>query len=159
MSTIHAEATAVIDAAPERVYAVLADYRNHHPNILPQPYFTGLRVEAGGVGAGTVAVADMDVYGTKRTFRLTVTEPQPGRVLAESDDAAGLVTTFTVEPLEGGAKSRVTIASAARPSPGLGGWIERLVNPAITSRIYRAELQQLNRYLAQITQAERGTAA
>lgn len=148
MSTIHAEATAVIDAPPTRVYAVLADYRNHHPHILPKPYFTGLRVEAGGVGAGTVVVADMDVYGTKRTFRLVVTEPQPGRVLAESDDAAGMSTTFTVEPLEGGSKSRVTIATDTRPSPGLQGWIERLVNPSIMRRIYRAELQQLNAYVA-----------
>jgi hypothetical protein len=148
MSAIHAEATATIDAPPERVYAVLADYRNHHPNIVPKPYFTALRVEEGGVGAGTVAVADMDVYGTKRTFRLTVTEPEPGRVLAESDAAAGLFTTFTVEPLDGGSKSRVTFASDAQPSPGLGGWIERLVNPAITRRIYRAELEQLNRYMA-----------
>jgi hypothetical protein len=150
MSTIHVEVTGIIDAPPERVYAVLADYRDHHPNILPKPYFTGLRVEEGGVGAGTVAVADMDVYGTKRSFRLTVTEPQPGRVLAESDAAAGMVTTFTVEPLEGGAKSRVTIATDTRPSPGLRGWIERLVNPSITRRIYHAELQQLNAYLARL---------
>lgn len=150
MSAIHVEATATIDAPPERVYAVLADYRNHHPNIVPKPYFTGLRVEEGGVGAGTIVVADMDVYGTKRSFRLAVTEPQPGRVLAESDAAAGMVTTFTVEPLEGGRRSRVTIASDARPSPGLGGLIERLVNPAITRRIYRAELQQLNAYVAQL---------
>lgn len=151
MRTIHVEVTGVIDAPPDRVYTVLADYRNHHPNILPKPYFTGLRVEVGGFGAGTVIVVDMDVYGTKRTFRMAVSEPQPGRVLMENDATAGLVTTFTVEPLEGGAKSRVTIASDARPSPGLRGWIERLVNPAITRRIYNVELQQLNSYVAQTT--------
>ena len=151
MSTMHVAVSEVIDAAPERVYAVLADYRNHHPHIVPKPFFTGLRVEEGGVGAGTVVVADMDVYGTKRTFRLVVSEPQPGRVLVESDAAAGLMTTFTVEPLEGGARSRVTIASDTQPSPGLQGWIERLINPAITRRIYRAELKQLNGYMAQVS--------
>lgn len=151
MRTMHVAVSEVIDAAPERVYAVLADYQNHHPHIVPKPFFAGLRVEEGGVGAGTVVVADMDVYGTKRTFRLVVSEPQPGRVLVESDAAAGLVTTFTVEPLDGGARSRVTIASDTQPSPGLQGWIERLINPAITRRIYRAELKQLNGYMAQVS--------
>jgi uncharacterized protein YndB with AHSA1/START domain len=149
MGNIHAAATSVIDAPPERVYAVLADYHRHHPNILPKLYFTGLRVEEGGVGAGTVVVADMDVYGSKRSFRLAVTEPEPGRVLAESDASAGIFTTFTVEPWAGGAKSRVTIASEAQASPGFAGWIEQLVNPLITARIYRAELGQLNAYMGQ----------
>lgn len=147
MSTIHVEVTDTIAAPPARVYAVLADYRNHHPNILPKPYFTGLRVESGGLGAGTVCVADMNVYGTKYTFHLTVTEPQPGRVLAETDEARGMYTTFTVEPVEGGAKSRVTISTDSRPSPGLAGWLERLMNPAIMRRIYRAELKQLDAYV------------
>lgn len=151
MRTMHVAVSDTIDAAPDRVYAVLADYRNHHPHIVPKPFFASLRVEEGGVGAGTVVVADMDVYGTKRTFRLVVSEPQPGRVLVESDAAAGLMTTFTVEPVDGGARSRVTIASDTQPSPGLQGWIERLINPAITRRIYRAELKQLNGYMAQVS--------
>jgi hypothetical protein len=88
----------------------------------------------------------MEVYGARRTLRMVVTEPQPGRVLAESDAASGVFTTFTVEPLEGG-KSRVTIATDARTRPGAAGWLEGLVNRMITRRIYQAELKQLNAYL------------
>lgn len=147
MNTIQVEVTATIDAPPQRVYAVLADYRTHHPNILPKPYFTSLAVEQGGIGAGTVVVAHMNVYGARRTYRLAVTEPQPGRVLVESDAEAGISTTFTVEPLDGGDRSRVTIATASRPAAGVAGWLERLINPAITRRIYRSELDQLNAYM------------
>lgn len=54
MSQIHAQATAVIDAPPEVVYAILADYRADHPAILPKQYFAECAVEEGGQGAGTV---------------------------------------------------------------------------------------------------------
>ena len=147
MNTIHVEVTATIDAPPQSVYTVLADYRTHHPHILPKAYFADLVVEQGGIGAGTVIVAHMNVYGAKRSYRLAVTEPQPGRVLVESDAAAGMSTTFTVEPLDGGARSRVTIATTAQPAPGIAGWLERLVNPTITRRIYGDELEQLNAYM------------
>ena len=147
MSNIEVEVSATIDAAPARVYEVLADYRNHHPHILPKPYFVDLQVVEGGIGAGTQFITNMDVYGNKRTLRMVVSEPQPGRVLAETDPAQGMHTTFTVEPLAGGAKSKVTIATSSQVSRGLAGWVERLVNPAITRRIYREELKQLNAYL------------
>jgi hypothetical protein len=37
-------AATFIDAAPERVYSIIADYRNGHPRILPGEY-DGLIVE------------------------------------------------------------------------------------------------------------------
>ena len=46
-------ASARIDAAPKRVYNVIADYCNGHPRILPKQ-FSDLVVERGGFGAGTV---------------------------------------------------------------------------------------------------------
>jgi hypothetical protein len=39
---IHAEASMVIDARPEEIYAVVSDYRVGHPAILPRQYFTGV---------------------------------------------------------------------------------------------------------------------
>jgi hypothetical protein len=147
MGQMHVEIAGVIEAPPEAVYAVLADYLEGHPAILPKDYFTELEVEEGGRGAGTVVGVRMEVMGAKREYRLAVSEPQPGRVLVESDPVAGVTTTFTVEPLEGGRHSRVTIATDSMVSQGLQGWIERLVNPAVTRRIYQAELRQLADYL------------
>jgi hypothetical protein len=143
MSQIHVDVSDIIDASPEEIYAILSDYRGGHLSILPKPYFTGLTVEQGGQGAGTVAVAEMNVLGAKRTYRLVVTEPEPGRLMVETDEGAGVVTSFKIEPLEGGARSRVTISTDAKTSPGFAGFMERLLNPPITGRIYREELKQL----------------
>jgi uncharacterized protein YndB with AHSA1/START domain len=131
MSNIHVEVSTIIDAPPERVYAVIADYRNHHPHILPRPYFVSLQVIKGGRGDGTEFVVEMSVYGAKRTFHMAVTEPEPGRVIAESDPEVGTHTTFTVESLEGGTKSKVTIATTSRAGAGIAGWLERLTTPGI----------------------------
>lgn len=141
MSTYHTEASQIINARPEKIYAILSDYQRAHVSILPKPYFTGLTVERGGQGAGTVFLAKMDVYGTKTEFRMTVTEPEPGRVLAETDEKAGVHTTFTLDPLDNGQRTRVTIATDARASGGLKGLIERLTTPMIMRRIYNAELK------------------
>ena len=40
---------------------MLADYRSHHPNILPKAYFAKVEVTKGGEGAGTEFIADMKI--------------------------------------------------------------------------------------------------
>ncbi|HTP07633.1 MAG TPA: SRPBCC family protein [Anaerolineae bacterium] len=147
MNLIHAEVSAVIEARPEKVYAILADYRVSHPAILPKAYFTDLTVEQGGQGAGTVARAQMKVMGTEMTYHLIASEPQPGRVLMEKDNELGVTTTFTVDPLNGGSQSRVTSATAAAVSPSIKGRLEQLFNPLVMRRIYRQELRQLAAYV------------
>ena len=149
MGQIHTEVSDIIPARPEVVYAVLADYRVGHPAILPKPYFTELQVEQGGQGAGTIVRTRMVVMGLERIFKLTVSEPEPGRVLKEVDEQAGVVTVFTVEPINGGQQARVTIATDARASPGVMGMMEKLMNPPITRRIYAEELRQLAEYVRQ----------
>lgn len=143
------EVSQIIQARAETVYAILADYREGHPRILPKPYFTGLTVEQGGVGAGTVFTAHMEVYGVKRSYQMTVSEPEPGRVLVERDEVAGVETTFTVEPLADPRHSRVTIYTQARTSPGLLGILEKMTTPAISRKIYREELAILNKVAQQ----------
>lgn len=145
MSQFHVEETAVINAPAEKVYAILADYQVGHPAILPTRYFKGVRVTAGGRGAGTTAVVDMNVFGAKVRYNLVVGEPEPGRVLMEEDAEAGVSTTFTVDPIEGGRQARVTIATTSKTGPGLRGRLEKLFNPAIMRKVYREELQQLAR--------------
>jgi hypothetical protein len=143
MPTIHAEVSELINASPEQIFAVLSDYHAGHRSILPKPYFASLHVEQGGQGAGTVFRVKMDVYGAKREYRMTVSEPVPGRVLAETDPDAGVTTIFTVEPVGVGSQSQVTIATDSRTASGIRGLLERLLNPAIMRRIYREELKLL----------------
>jgi hypothetical protein len=147
MSQIHSEASAVIDAQPEKIYGVFSDYHVGHPAILPKPYFTGLIIEQGGQGAGTIVRVEMNVMGARRAYRLSVTEPEPGRLLMETDPDAGVVTTFTVDPINGGQQSRVTIATDAKASPGIQGFFEKLITPPISRRIYNKELELLAAYV------------
>ena len=142
---ITAAVTSEIQASAATVYTILADYRQHHPRILPSAYFTSLTVEEGGVGAGTIFRAEMNVFGSKRTLRMRVAEPEPGRVLSETDLDTGLLTTFTVTPVAA-ARCTVTIATAWQTPAGFSGWWQGLTMPAFMRRIYHAELRQLDEY-------------
>lgn len=147
MAQLRVQESALVNAPPAQVYAVLADYEVGHPAILPRPYFDSLMVEKGGQGAGTEIQVRMKVFGTERVFYQFVSEPEPGRVLVESDPEQGVTTTFTVEPVAGGQQSRVTIATESRLSPGFQGLMERLMSPGFLRRVYRAELQNLDTHL------------
>lgn len=136
-------ASALIQAPARRVYAIIADYRGGHPLILPRPHFVSLSVEQGGVGAGTIVTFQMKVAGSLRTFHSVITEPEPGRVLVETDSSAGTVTTFTVDPRDNGRQAHVTITTDTEVRDGLfgkkQGWMtERLLRP-----VYLKELEQL----------------
>lgn len=142
MPEIRAAASALIEAPAPAVYGIIADYHRGHPTILPPGYFGPLRVEEGGTGAGTRMSFDMRSFGTVQRFRGDVTEPEPGRRLVETYPDMGIETVFTVDPVDGGRRSRVTIATSYR-KPGLRGWLERLVAPAFLRTVYRAELRLL----------------
>jgi uncharacterized protein YndB with AHSA1/START domain len=143
MSFYFAEASEIIDAPPEKIYAIISDYHAGHPSILPPRYFTELTVQEGGQGEGTVVDVHMNVFGMNVHYHMIVTEPEPGRVLVEEDKSAGVITTFTLDPVNGGKQTRVTIATKAKTSPGLRGMIEKLMNPPTARKIYREELRQL----------------
>ncbi|HEY7123822.1 MAG TPA: SRPBCC family protein [Ktedonobacterales bacterium] len=147
MSQIHVEASADIPASPAAVYAVLSDYRNGHPHILPKHYFPSLEVESGGQGAGTIFNARTRVGGQERQWHMQVSEPEPGRVLMESDTASDLFTTFTHEPISDGQHTHLTIASTWEARRGLAGFIERWLTPPAMRRVYRAELRQIADYM------------
>lgn len=144
------KASAKLDAPAEVVYAIIADYRKGHPQILPRPYFEWLEVEQGGRGEGTVIRFQMRVLGQTRVLRAAVTEPELGRVLVETDTGgAGPVTTFTVEPEAEGSGSEVTISTELTTSGGLTGFAERAVLRRLLRRIYARELEQLSRVASQ----------
>jgi len=149
MSRIHAEEAAVIAAPPEAIYALLADYVVGHPQILPPQYFRDLQVESGGRGAGTVIRFQAGAMGRMRPMRGIIAEPEPGRLLSESYTASTLVTTFTVTPEADGTQAQVRIASDWDAAPGLAGVLEQWLVPGMYRRIYRAELAQLVKVMAE----------
>ena len=95
MGTLAVAAERQIDAPADEVYRYIADHRDHHPHFLP-PAFSDFKVVSGGVGAGTVATFKLTAGGRTRDFRTTVAEPEPGRVMTESDANSTSVTTWTV---------------------------------------------------------------
>jgi hypothetical protein len=153
MAPIRAEQTGVVAATAEQVYAVLADYRAEHPQVLPKPYFSELVVEQGGFGAGTVFRVAVTVFGQTTPYHMRVAEPEPGRVLSEVDIATGLATSFTLTPLPDG-RTEVRIATVWEPRPGLYGLLERLTAPGVMRRIYRRELALLDEHLRRRLKAE-----
>jgi hypothetical protein len=143
MSHVHAEASAVIFASPDRVYAVLADYHTGHPSILPKAFFQSLTVEEGGYGAGTVIRVQLNVMGVRRTARMQVDEPEAGHILTETDLHSGLLTAFTVTPA-GAGQTHLRITTDWEAAPGLAGWFDRLTTPLVLRRIYAQQLRLLN---------------
>jgi hypothetical protein len=136
-------ASARIDAPPDRVYGIVADYRNGHPQILPKQ-FSKLCVDAGGYGAGTVIRFSVVAMGRKTDFRAVVSEPQPGRVLVERNDPPNAsVTTFTVDPGPTGRESDVTISTELPDRGGVLGAIERFVTTKVLQGMYKDELALL----------------
>ena len=137
--------SAAIPARRERVYSLLANYRDGHPRILPAQ-FSGLVVEQCGVGAGTVIRFQMSVLGTKKNFRAAISEPEPGRVLVETFlEPAGVVTTFTVNPGSAPADCHVTISTEIPARPGFKGTVEKILSGLLLRPIYAKELANLAR--------------
>jgi Polyketide cyclase / dehydrase and lipid transport len=142
-NTHRVSASAQINAAPEKVYGILADYRNGHPRILPKQ-FSNLTVESGGIGAGTVIRFQATVLGRTQNFRAEVTEPEPGRVLLETNLAPNESrTTFTVNPGIAPGTANVTIATELPITPGLLASFERTLAAKFMQSMYREELALL----------------
>jgi uncharacterized protein YndB with AHSA1/START domain len=152
MVEVNAERT--IDAPAEAVYGYLSNMSEHHRRFLP-PAFSDFEVESGGVGAGTVTRFKVTAGGRTREYRMKVAEPEPGRVITESDANSSLVTTFTVVPA--GASSRVSISTTWQGAGGIGGFFEKMFAPKAMRGIYRDELERLNAYARE--QKDAGSAA
>ena len=143
MATILVSAERTVDAPAGAVYGYIADMREHHPHFLP-PAFSDFEVESGGVGAGTITRFTVTAGGRSRQYRMKVAEPEPGRVLTESDTGSSLVTKTTVTPQ--GRSSLVQICTSWDGARGIGGFFERLFAPRVMRGIYTDELERLDAY-------------
>jgi hypothetical protein len=110
-----------------------------HPLILPKPYFLDLDVEEGGFGEGTIVNFGMRILGRTQTFRSLITEPEPGRVLVETDLASGVATSFVVSPLQSGGRSQVAISTELKSR----NLLEIFLAKRMLEMIYARELNLL----------------
>ncbi len=143
MAKIVVSAERTVEAPADAVYRYIADMREHHPRFLPAS-FSDFRVESGGTGAGTVTRFKVTAGGRTREYRMRVDEPEPGRVLTETDTGSSLVTTTTVFPQDG--VSLVKISTSWDGAGGVGGFFERMFAPRAMRAIYPDELERLAAY-------------
>ena len=148
MNLFHLEVSKTIQASSKAIYAVISDYEVGHQAILPKPYFTEMIVEKGGQGAGTELTISMEVMRDKRTFHQIVEEPEPGRILIERDLDTAQITQFTLEPLENGQATEVTIMIEFELRKGLSGWIEGFMSKFFLRYLFNKELDNLAEYVA-----------
>jgi hypothetical protein len=146
MPRVYASVTQAVAVPVETVYRIIADYHDAHQKILPTPPFGALVVERGGTGAGTVIRFEMKSFGSTRSFRAEISEPDPGRVLVETDVESGIQTTFALAP--GAETGCLLTITTDYQRAGLRGWIERIFAPPYLRAIYRAEIGNLARLAA-----------
>jgi uncharacterized protein YndB with AHSA1/START domain len=143
---VYVVAEGTVGAPAERVYALIADCQQHHPKFVP-PSFEDFKVEEGGVGAGTIFSFTSHAARRTRHFRMRVDEPEPGRVLTETDLGSSMVTTWTLTPQ--GGQTVVKIETRWNGAGGIKGFFEGLFAPPAMRRIYADELRRLDQYARQ----------
>ena len=143
MAEVYVCTEGLVGAPADRVYQLIADHREHHPKFLPAN-FSNFEIEQGGVGAGTITTFTITAGSRSRNYRMRVEEPEPGRVMTESDTTSSLMTTWTVTPE--GEHARVRIETRWDGASGVAGFFERVFAPPAMRRIYNDELRRLDRY-------------
>jgi hypothetical protein len=81
----------------------------------------------------------MRILGRVQDFRSLITEPQPGRLLVETDIRSQSATSFQVIPMKDASLTRATIFTELQGRK----WIEALLAKPILEKIYRQELELL----------------
>ena len=144
---IKVQASHEIDARPEAIYSVIADYNVGHQAILPRPTFESMIVEEGGYGAGTLIRLRVRAFGKVFHYLQRVSEPEPGRVIQETEINTGQLTKFILEPLNNGTRTRVTIYSEFPAQSKALVAIERIMHRFVSKRLFMVELRQLEAYV------------
>jgi hypothetical protein len=145
MGKIHVAEEGSVGAPAELTYQLIADDQ-HHQQFLPDS-FSDFEILEGGVGAGTLHRFKVNAGGRTREMLMRVAEPEPGRVLTESDQNSSMITTFTVTPA--GDACTVRIETEWDGAGGIGGFFERTFAPRVMKRVYVDELGRLDRYARQ----------
>ena len=146
MAKVTASATKSLAASPDAVFHFLRSYREGRPRILTGNY-SNYRVEAGGVGEGTIIAYHFAAGRRERDYRLTANEGD-NRSLTERDELSSFVNEWTVSP--GDAGSTVTLKASWDGARGIGGFFERRFAPRALHSIYDEVLAKLEAALASL---------
>ncbi|OFJ53463.1 SRPBCC family protein [Mycolicibacterium grossiae] len=139
MGQVSATSTVLINAAPDAVFAAVADYQTVRPKILSEHY-RDYRVLEGGQGAGTVAT--WKLQATKSRVReVKATVDVAGHAVIEKDANSTLVTNYTVAPA--GTGSTVTVKTSWQGAGGIGGFFEKTFAPLGLRKIQAQVLENL----------------
>jgi hypothetical protein len=85
----------------------------------------------------------MQLLGRIQSFHASVTEPEPGHTLVETDRNTGAITTFTVDPRSAGKETMVTITTTTTVPDGLPGKVQGWFTTRLLHPIYEKELARL----------------
>mmetsp|Transcript_4814 Transcript_4814/g.6728 ORF Transcript_4814/g.6728 Transcript_4814/m.6728 type:complete len:161 (-) Transcript_4814:200-682(-) len=149
------EESSLIQAPSSLVYTVIADYNQHHGNIIPPKMFAGLKVLKGsGVGTGTRIACTFRILGQTDTLIMDVTELQSTgntRIIQEIDSRAKNITQFLITK-RGDNSCTVTIRTDTLRQQGwVVGAIDQFMSTMIMRHMYREELKQLDKYAQSIS--------
>ena len=108
----------VVDARVQDVYAVIVDYQVMNQAILPQPYFEEVVLEEDGQEVAIGVGLTVEVFGHQIHFRQTEGEREDRLAVVEKDMMSDQSITITLDPLDSGRKTRVTITSEMPVSGG-----------------------------------------
>ncbi len=141
---INVSSERMIPAPPERVHAILADYHEGRPRILPGNYLD-YKVEEGGSGDGTVISYRLRAARRERPYTMEVAEPTPGSTLVERDRDSSLVTTWLLSPTASGTGTDLKVTTVWEGADGVGGFFERTFAPKGLRAIYDDMLDRLEK--------------
>jgi hypothetical protein len=139
---ISVEQEGSVGASAEVTYRLIA-HDEDHQRFLPDA-FSDFEVIEGGAGAGTLHRFKVRAGGRTRQYTMRVSEPEPGRVITETDQDSSLVTSFTVKPSSADS-CVVRISTTWDGAGGVGGFFERLFAPRAMRSMYADELAKLDR--------------
>src|SRR5688572_33246677 len=84
MATLVVSESRRIPAPPREVYAIIADYTEGHPHIMPSAYFRNIEVRRGVSGGGRRFGSDGTGSVPPAQFIAEIENPGRGGILAEA---------------------------------------------------------------------------
>jgi hypothetical protein len=144
------EKSSLIHAPCDTVYNVIADYNQHHGNIIPPHLFGGIEVLKGnGVGSGTRIACTFRILGQSSTLVMDVSErtgPDGARIIQEIDTCARNITQFIVIPMSSDSCVVTIRTDVMRAIGWMAGALDEFFTKALLNDWYTKELYQLDTY-------------